>query len=431
MASTRRRFLRSLLLAPVAAGCATVGATGAGRSPFTHGPAAADVTARSAVVWHRTRGPARVRIEYGTDPGLSAPRTTEAVAVTADTDYTVAIDLADLEPGREYFYRGVALDGDGRAPARGPLGRVRTAPTGPAGFAFAWSADMEAGQQPFALLDRIAERDPHLFLLLGDTIYADIPRNRFAPSLAFYRAKHRENRDDGALQRLLARTPVVAIWDDHEVENDFNRTHEHLAEGRRAFREYWPGGSAGGTVLHRRLAWGAAADFFVLDCRQYRSPQTQPDGPDKSMLGPRQRRWLEDELTGSGATFKFVVSSVRFLAGVGPDSWGGYVTERDALLRLFARTPGVVVLSGDIHAALHARRGSVHEFTVGPIAAWPLCRYAPDARAALQRLPFHICDEPNYGLVTIRTDGPVPEAEVLVLDGANTVRYRAVVPGAS
>jgi alkaline phosphatase D len=239
-------------------------------------------------VWLRTASGARVRLEYGTSAELEGAALTAPVVATDGTDSTVVTELTDLAPDTPYFYRGL-VSADGADWVKGPVGRFRTAPARPRDFRFAWSGDMEAGHRPFTLLDRVAAQTPDFFLMVGDTMYADVPREKFVASLDHYRSKHRENREDGALQRMLAALPVAAIWDDHEVQNDFDRTHPALALGRRAFREYWPIRTA--DTLYRRFAWTPAADVFVLDCRSSRSPNRETDGPGKTMLGATQKAW--------------------------------------------------------------------------------------------------------------------------------------------
>jgi alkaline phosphatase D len=394
-----------------------------------YGPAAFEVGPTSALVWHRLPGPGRLGVEYARDADFAGAARTPFVEATADTDYTVVLALDGLEPGREYAYRAVGGDGE----ARGPLGRLRTAPQGAASFTFGFSADLEAGHRPFTILDGVVRHRPDCFLLLGDTMYADVPRGAFEPTLAHYRAKHRENRDDAALGRLLAATPICAVWDDHEVQNDFNRTHPALAEGRRAFLEYWPVRGERGEpgVLYRRFAWGSGAEVFVLDCRQYRSPQRQPDGPDKTMLGARQKAWLKEGLRASRASFKFVASSVPVHGPWGADRWAGYATERDELLAFVRaeRITGVVVLSADVHAAVDVDLATgVREFIAGPLAAWPLCRIVPRAREALlaSGRPF-VCDAFNWARLTVRPEAGPPEVEVEFIDAADRVRHRARV----
>jgi alkaline phosphatase D len=415
---TRRRFLAGTAAAVVLPRVAHA-------AGFAFGPASFDVTPTSALIWLATEDDAEVRVEYGTQPDLGHATVTPAVPTPFETDYTAVVELDRLAPDTEYFYRGVT--GDGIA---GAVGRFRTAPARVKPFRFAWSADMDAAHQPFGLLDATAAVPPDFFLMLGDTMYADLPREQFAPTLRHFRAKHRENRADASLQRLLAATSVVATWDDHEVENNFDRTHPALPAGLRAFREYWPARAA---VLYRRFSWTPAVDVFVLDCRSYRSPAGDPNGPAKTMLGAEQQRWLTGALKASTATFKFVVSSVPFLLPGGADEWAKYPAERDELLAFLRRERirNVVILSGDFHVAYEQERGGLHEFLAGPIGAFNPCKEDP---AVMQNLRanrrFLLCDGPNYGAVTVHTDVRPARITVEIRDTTNAVRHRRIIVAA-
>lgn len=421
----RRAFLGSALVtaAGALAGCARP--TGLASHGFSFGPAATDVTATSALVWLRPRGAGRVQVEYGLAGDLAGAALTPPVDAEGERDFTVTVELTGLDPGREYFYRGVIATAAG-AVERGTAGRFRTPPAAGQEFRFGWSGDMDAAHQPYTLLDRVAAQAPDLFLFVGDTIYADSPRDQAVTTLAGYREKHRENRDDPCLQRLLAQTAVAAIWDDHEVANDFDGSHFAVAEGRTALREYWPMRTADPTVLYRRLSWGPAVDVVILDTRQYRSPNAMADGARKTMLGRRQKEWLKEELRASRTPFKFVVSSVPFLGPFGIDKWNGFATERDELKRFFRqeRIGGLVFLSADMHLAMDlADRDGLRDFIAGPIGAWPFCRIAPRRGPLRNTERFSLCDTYTYGLVTVRPEASPPEIEVQIRDGDNAVRY--------
>jgi alkaline phosphatase D len=421
----RRAFLAGSLVtaAGTLAGCARP--AGLASPGFSFGPAATDVTATSALVWLRPLGPARIQVEYGPTRDLVGAALTPPVDAEADRDFTVTIELTGLQPGREYFYRGVAGTAIG-AGERGAVGRFQTPPASGQEFRFGWSGDMDAAHQPYTLLDRVAAQAPDLFFFVGDTIYADHPRDQAATTLPAYREKHRENRDDPYLQRLLAQTAVAAIWDDHEVANDFDGSHFAVAEGRAAFREYWPVRTTDPTVLHRRLSWGPAVDIVILDTRQYRSPNAMPDGPRKTMLGRQQKEWLKEELRSSRAPFTFVVSSIPFLGPFGSDKWNGFATERDELKRFFReeRVGRLVFLSADMHLAMDlAERDGLRDFIAGPIGASTFCGVLPRRGPVRNTERFVLCDAYNYGLITVRPEANPPEIEVQIRDGENTVRY--------
>jgi alkaline phosphatase D len=252
----------------------------------------------------------------------------------------------------------------------------------------------------------MARHAADFFLFVGDTIYADAPCNRpdtvpganfRATTLAEYRARHRYNREDPAFQDFLRRTSVVAIWDDHDVRNNFAGTTEPKTRvGRQAFLDYWPV-AAGDDAhrLHRSLRWGRLLEVFVLDTRQYRSDNAAPDGPAKTMLGAGQRQWLLDAVPASTAVWKLIVSSVPLAIPTGRperrDSWSnasifglvlesgtGFATERDAILRHFRDrdVKNLVFVAADVHHAeiirhQPARDWTFHELIAGPLSAAP------------------------------------------------------------
>ena len=96
----------------------------------------------------------------------------------------------------------------------------------------------------------MARRQPDLFLFVGDTVYADqlcgqrphVPGADYvATTLAEFHGKHRYNRADPALQEFFRTTSVFAIWDDHEVRNNFAGPTEPLMPvGLQALLDYWP-----------------------------------------------------------------------------------------------------------------------------------------------------------------------------------------------
>jgi alkaline phosphatase D len=178
------------------------------------------------------------------------------------------------------------------------------------------------------------------------------------------------------------------------VRNNFVGPDEPLMPaGRRAFRDYWAldGGPEEPDRLYRSVRWGRHVEVFILDTRQYRSPNVMPDGPGKSMLGLAQRRWLLEGITRSTATWKLIVTSVplgMFTGGPHSDSWSGanvlgyprpgngFVWERDLILRTLAEKDvrNVVFLSGEVHHAELLRHDvtadyHVHELVAGPLAA--------------------------------------------------------------
>ncbi|HET7344097.1 MAG TPA: alkaline phosphatase D family protein [Methylomirabilota bacterium] len=226
-----------------------------------------------------------------------------------------------------------------------------------------WSADLGGAghcrdvEDGYPIFHAMARQRADFFLFAGDTIYADhvcggpphvTGSDVVARTLQAFRAKHRYNRADPAVQEFLRGTAVYAIWDDHEVTNNFSGPAQALMPiGRHAFRDYWAieGPAEEPDRLYRSVRWGRDLEVFILDTRQYRSDNARPDGADKTMLGVEQRRWLLEHVSASGATWKLIVTSVPLGIFTGDDSWtsanvlgyprpgAGFAYERDLILR--------------------------------------------------------------------------------------------------
>lgn len=393
-----------------------------------------EVTSTTAVVWARGGREGEVTVTVS-PAGAGAPRTV-ALGVRRGDDLTGRVTLDGLTPATRYAY-GVRQGGES------VTGEFRTAPAAgdPVPVTFLWSGDL-GGAGYCRLLDggyrifRAMARHPaDFFLFVGDTVYADVPCDRpgvvpgaafRATTLAQFRARHRYNREDPPFQEFLRRTPVYAIWDDHEVRNDFAGPSEPLmAVGRQAFLDYWPVAAAGDDPqrLYRRFRWGRLLEVFILDTRQYRSPNAQPDGPGKTMLGAAQRTWLIEGVLASTATWKVVVSSVPLSVSTGRaarDSWSsatifgipeenptGFATERDAILRRFrgGAVKNLVFIVADVHHAELIRHHpypdfSFHEFIAGPLSAG-LGRPRPLDETLGPRSLFRGGGVYNFGEVTI------------------------------
>lgn len=364
----------------------------------------AEVTADQATLWARSEaGHGPMHVTWAAVPG-DERRATD-VPVDAARDHTARVTMRALAPGTRYAYE-VA---DGQDVVRGDF-VTAPAPGATAPVHFVWSGDLgggghcrdvEDGYPIFRALERLGA---DFFLFVGDTIYADHRCGRqpqaagndfFARSLAGYHAKHRYNRADLAVQGFFRRTSVYAIWDDHDVTNNFAGPAEPLMPvGRQAFVDYWPiaGAPEERERLYRSVRWGKHLEVFILDTRQYRSVNAEPDGTGKTMLGRAQRAWLLDGLAASDATWKVIVSSVplgMFTGGSYADAWSnanlfgfsrgertGFRRERDLILRALRalKVTNVVFVSGDVHHAELIRHEpwpdfAVHEFVAGPLAA--------------------------------------------------------------
>ena len=449
-----------------------------GSNFLAQGVAVGDVSSHSAVLWLRTEGPVSVQIEWATvsrwerASKLSTvvapvPRTV-SITTTSETDYTLTIPLEGLSPSTRYRYHVLAGPADQttnqRAASLAAKGEFTTLPdaTTSAPVTFAWSGDLggggrcRRGADGYSIFEVIQRHNPDFFLFLGDTIYGDhvcaSPPNEpgadfKATTLQAYRVRHRYQRGAEALQRFLRTVPVYVIWDDHEVKNNFSGPfEEQMPAGRQAFREYWPIASPSDDPhrLYRRVRYGADLELFILDTRQYRSRNADPDDPTKTMLGAVQLAWLLDGLRASTATWKVIVTSVPLSIPKGGDAtvpgndgWAGgpdgtgFEHERQVIVDtiLHDTIKNVVFIGGDVHwvqaNAYDPNQDGVidfHEYIAGPLSA-PPGRVAPTRQELHPTQLFYEAGYHNFGLVRVTKDS----FEVTVVDEAGHTRVSHVV----
>jgi alkaline phosphatase D len=441
--------------------CSSIVVPAMADSDFTAGLAvsAGDVTSNSAVIWSRAARESVMHVQIlgkGNDSAVH-----QSVRVDAERDFTGKVKINGLKPNSEYRYRvwfGDEMHSRNRDHNRdGKVveGQFRTAPTArqSAAVSLAWGGDL-AGQntcrdavEGFPIFNAINRMQTDFFIGLGDMIYADgtcESTGRYgntqvtgnftqAFDMPSYWAHWKYNQADQGYKKLLASTPYYAIWDDHEVVNDFGPLHdtrdtapyiagEHLMpKGLNAFLDYNPVAEDSATPkrLYRNVRWGKHMEMFILDTRQYRDANFATDdaGKPKTMLGREQLVWLKEKLKASDATWKVIVSSVPMSiptgsAGAGGrDGWGnyqqdgGFEYELSDVLR-FMQQQGmynVAFLTTDVHFAEVFRftpfmddpSFQVYEFVSGPINAGVFPNQAYDYSLNPERLFFFGANSAN------------------------------------
>ncbi|HEX6684932.1 MAG TPA: alkaline phosphatase D family protein [Candidatus Limnocylindrales bacterium] len=410
---------RTLLAAGAAASLSTtIVATGTpGKAsapsvnPFTLGIASGDPDHDGFVLWTRLATEPLAEDGMGGMPNRVIPVQWQLAAdekfrhivragaqpARPESAHTVHIELKNLAPGREYYYRfrvGHHLS---------PIGRTRTAPapwsiTSPLAMAFVSCSQFEHGY--FTAYRRLAEDNPDLIVHLGDYQYeytkdtynipGGNPRDHEGPetvTLANYRQRHAQYKADPDLQAAHAVAPWLVVFDDHEVDNNWaDEVYENpnipqpdfLQRRAAAFQAYYENmplrkaSIARGIdiQLFRRVRWGSLANFHMLDTRQYRDDQGCNDGykdcpaaidPSRSITGAEQEAWLLNGFRESNARWDILGQQVFFAQrdnNAGPakvtsqDAWDGYVASRERITRgwIDAGVRNPVVLTGDVHA---------------------------------------------------------------------------------
>lgn len=385
--------------------------------PFTLGIASGDPSPDGFVLWTRLApqpldahggvdaAPVEVLWEIGEHASLKNVLRSGVTLAQPELAHSVHVEIAGLQPGRDYFYRFRA------GTFETPIGRTRTLPPQGAAldrvrFAVAGCQAWESGY--YTAWRGIANDAVDFVFHYGDYIYehAHTKLNRqgkpvlrtmpedfaLCTTLSDYRRRYALYKTDTDLQAAHASTPFIMSIDDHEVANNWAADGEPRTLSRdeflkrraaafQAWYEHMPVRTAqmprGADVqLYRRFTLGSLADISVLDTRQYRSRQACGDGikapcadaddAARTILGHAQEQWFANGLRQSKTTWNVLAQQVLFAhldwrsfpfvtdhetPAVNLDSWDGTSAARERMLALLreATTQNTVVLTGDMH----------------------------------------------------------------------------------
>ncbi len=333
-------------------------------------PMLGHVSAGDARIWIKATGAAKWSVRVSEHADLADARTIDGPPLVEASAFTGVALVDGLKADTRYFY-SVLLDGQPAmsrpwssfttAPADGAKSRVR--------FAFGSCLGKEPWLDAAMWADLDARTPVDLVLLLGDNHYANTPEP------AKQRAAFIAHRDNAGFRSLFQRTPMYAVWDDHDFGvNDSDGTQKDKDLSLRTFKEFFanPGyGEPENPGVYFKFTRGGI-DFFMLDDRFHRSPNKAPDDENKTMLGAKQLAWLKRELLASKATLKVIGAGGEWQADSTEDSWKSYAREEQDLFDFLAEhdMKKILLLSGDRHftAAYHVR-GRFIEVTSGPLGS--------------------------------------------------------------
>lgn len=337
---------------------------------FSHGIASGDATQQAVILWTRalpdsqssseTLSEVTVAWQLARDPAFNELVRSGYVTTSAERDFTIKVDVQELTPGQQYYYRFIGAD------SRSMLGQTRTlAATGlaPLKLAVFSCSNYPAGY--FNVYREAArQRDLDAVVHLGDYIYeyaadgyateqaVQIGRTLAADnaseiiSLSDYRKRYALYRSDTALQQLHAAVPWYLVWDDHEITNDTwhsgAENHQSETEGDffarrsaavRAYYEWLPIRPPMGEdsiQIYRSFDFGELLSLHLLDTRliardqqlayknyldgnsgAFAAEQFQADiSGDRQLLGKVQLAWLTEQLSQSKAKWQLLGQQV-------------------------------------------------------------------------------------------------------------------------
>lgn len=335
-------------------------------------------------------------------------------------DFIVQKKMDGLSPGTKYFYR-VRFGVDSLETKISDVQTFSTLPTASShsdvefvmgacshferfylggGFGKTSSQGEEAYQGGdkflgFKALETITAMKPLFFISNGDNVYYDHPQQTRATDQATMRKKWHRQFSLPRTRKLFESVPIYFLKDDHDYRyDDADTTSSKLPSGLlgiKTFVEQVPivDPEDAHAKTYRTYKVSELLQIWMLEGRDYRSPNKMEDGLDKSIWGDEQKAWLKKSLLESTSKYKILISPTPM---VGPDdasktdnhtNLGGFRTERDEFFRWLIENnflnKNFYILCGDRHWQYHSIDPSgFEEFSCGALV---------DQNSRIGRLP--------------------------------------------
>lgn len=380
------------------------------------GEMAGEVSARSVIFQSRLTGPAldaagdvpgragQACFEYADNEGFRDALRSPWMEAHPEMDFIIKVKVSGLQADSQYFYRlvyGPDKDDVRRGPSRSfrTLGGAERSMDSSfvvvsgMNYAFFQAGPRGDGKQQYEGADKhlgypgaaaILELQPDFFVGTGDNVYYDHFWKERATDVLAMRKKWHEQFVQPRFVELFGQ--VASYWekDDHDHRfNDNDNTGDQKpssALGIAVFREQMPVVDPAdvGALTYRTHRVSRDLQIWLLEGRDFRSPNRAEDGPDKTLWGSKQREWLQRTLLESDASFKIIVTPTPM---VGPDgkgkrdnhsNLGGFQHEGSSFFAWAKESgmleQGLYLVCGDRHWQYHSIHPSgFEEFSCGAL----------------------------------------------------------------
>lgn len=322
-------------------------------------------------------GEARVLYRQDVD---DAWQSTAWSAVDPQRDFVRQFSLTGLSPATDYELRVEARSLNSDSVGSMLDGRFSTAPAAdaPARVVFAVTTgqaypDQDADGGGFRMYPSILELEPSFFVHTGDILYYDA----WAKNTALARWGWARMYSLPTNFEFHKQVPSYFMKDDHDTwQNDAWPTQQSFfmgdltfEDGIRIFKEQVPMND----LTYRTFRWGQDLQIWLVEGRDYRSANPDPDGPEKTIWGDEQKAWFKETVEASNATFRVLISPTPV---VGPDRDNkndshaneAFAVEGQELRDFIAQQGNMIVICGDRHwqyISVDSETG-IREYASGP-----------------------------------------------------------------
>lgn len=126
---------------------------------------------------------------------------------------------------------------------------------------------------------------------------------------------------------------------------------------------------------YKTIRWGKDLQVWIMEGRNFRSKNDDPDGPGKTIWGSEQKAWLRETIEKSDAAFKLIITPTPVL---GPDrtskgdnhSNAAFQYEGDEIRSFINQFDNVFICNGDRHwqYVTHHEGTNLWEFSCGSMS---------------------------------------------------------------
>jgi alkaline phosphatase D len=249
--------------------------------------------------------PGRARVRVGTKEDLADAAATSWASVAAERDFTCEMRITGLKPATIYHYVVEAAPPGADSVSASLNGRFETMPSpnaeAEACFTVITGQMYKDLDDPdgFLIYDAMGALKPKFIVPTGDSVYLD-NEPPIANSVALVR--HHWHRMYSLPRLVRFHLQVPGYWEKDDHDTYFNdcwptmkpRQMQPLTyeQGLGVFREQVPAPAR----MYRTVRWGRNLEVWLVEGRDFRSPNNMPDGPDKSIWGDEQKEWLKKTL---------------------------------------------------------------------------------------------------------------------------------------
>ncbi len=286
---------------------------------------------------------------------------TEWIAVDKNKNFTTKWKLENLQPGTLYVVEIEARKNADSKISDKIEGAFRTPPApdkeSETEFCIVtchdyWRKDTTDGHK---IYDVMMKMFPDFYVHTGDIEYYDKPEPyALTEEIMFFKW---DRLFALPLQRnFWANTTSYFMKDDHDVLDDDafpGRTYGTVSwdRGLEIFDDIQ---NPSKDTTYKTIRWGKDLQIWLTEGRRFRSKNTDPDGPKKTIFGKAQKEWLFKTIKESDAAFKVIINANPI---IGPDRTNkkdnysnlNFKYEGDEIREFLNQFDNVFLCNGDRH----------------------------------------------------------------------------------